>query len=94
MPGDRVASTGPYASSLLSERPVVAASGARRMLTAITIPVTVSSRVRPNLASGGRAVRSQHRRAPLPMATSRPVTPHRADGQPASGYADKWHHAE
>jgi hypothetical protein len=37
--------------------------------------------VRRNLASGGRPVRSQHQRAPRPTATSRPVTPHRADGR-------------
>src|SRR5258708_26787169 len=41
-----------------------------------------------DLAIGGRAVRSQHRRAPRPTATSRPVTPRRAGGRPRATSID------
>jgi hypothetical protein len=37
--------------------------------------------LRRNLASGGQAVGSQHRRAPRPTVTSRTVPPHRVDGR-------------
>jgi hypothetical protein len=44
--------------------------------------------VRQDLASGSRAVHSQHRRPPHPVATPRPFTPHPDDSQ-HRGYASR-----
>ena len=54
---------------------------ARDLATERSSPEKGARQVRRDLASGGRAVCSQHRRAPRPAATSRPVTPHRVGGR-------------